>query len=69
MSEVLGTEFIPHSVFPCATRKRVGREFKSEVEPGRKGGEWRKWVPGSGQGLNLGATCVLLAQGGGAGLN
>lgn len=69
MTEVLGTEFIPHSLFPCATRRGVGREFRSEVEPGKKGGKWRKWVPDSGQGLNLAAVCVLLAQGGGADLN
>lgn len=39
MADMLGTEFILHSLFPCATRREVGREFRSEVEPGRKGGE------------------------------
>lgn len=66
MSEVLGAELIPHSLFPCATRRGVGR---SEVEPGRKGGEWRNWVTDSGQGLNLSAICVPLAQKEGAVLN
>lgn len=53
MAEVLETEFILHSLFPCATRREVGREFRSEVEPERKGGEWRKWVPDSAPGCNL----------------
>lgn len=39
MAEVLGTEFIPHSLFTCATRSGVGRGVKLSLRGKEGSGE------------------------------